>query len=714
MARPEITRDTSKKRIVKARSVIDLIEAGRSSVSQTAAVSVESDSFNDEVRRAMGQTNTPAVETNKYEEYRSAEDALEGFEKDEFKITEAPMIIAKIGLVSDEEAADLTPKQAIASLKEAVREDFDSQKNVPEKKDVPRGKMGQRIKTDAPVKTVAKLTKKIKSNKVLLKKKGAKDEKKEKKDDKKVVKKEKKAVKKSKSQYANPAMPSSPASAPATPTSTTVPITVTDPNTGQVAQYMKQPDGSLMLVQTATAKVEENPTLRADVSDSVREPAKNSPSNLKNKKQEDSAKYRDKVTNHKSETVKDYSAKYENNRWAVYANSNPLFSVSIVDAYPKDSSERFDMWRDASYGEELVSACKMMGAANVINDTYCGHVRMEQRTAFDIEADLVDALDAQSDKADDYMVEYMEKFPEKGTTIKSIYNDKSIPNDAIGTTIRKALLKRRAQIDMGVSNVEQDLSQEPAAVMTPEVAADSVEETDAKKDVVGLVAEVLAPIIEATEVWDVDEAIVQMTETFSDDEAIANFKGILEEKIKSNREKGETVIEEKSEEELVAQEAKQAEDNENLDNYKMAMKTTFAKVRASLGKLNSGVASNKETALLKSRIATLSSELDDSKDNVNKLIKERVARLKLPKAKILAEKMGKIGIKTALKDIVLYSDKQFAEKELEVNQIFAKMTTLSPRTASHEPLIGGSLPTSDAIDEEPKSLFTSRAPSFSR
>lgn len=717
--RPEVERKNynPNKKIVAQRSMLDVIEEGRSSGGGSVTSFANGDVFKQEVMKAMGKSVNSSI-TTPSDEYRTPQHALEAYENNECSISDMPGIIAKLGIVSEEEVSDMTPKQAFAALKNQINED---EEQVCEKDDVKKPKEPFKKGQDYPgdmnmpkkksVKTLTTVSKKNASDiKVSLKKPKKIVKSQAKNNVKKTVKKAKKKVK---SQVKNPYMqPTAPAPAPA-PQNQQV-IEIPDPVTGEVKKYMKQADGTLIPQTVVASKViAENPPK------SVQDLQQSMDGQL------DSAvieKEESMNTDLSSKNERHYTAKLNDNKWTVFANNDPVFTVSQTDAFPGQEEEHEDIWNDKGYGEELATACKLMGVTAVINDTFKGHVKIEaEKTNYDYEADLVSALEANDPKSDVIMKEYITKYPEKSKSIVALYNDKSIPTDKLGNAIRQAIAKRTAQFDDSVSNVENDIEQEPAAVMTPENAAESVKDDDNEKNVIDLLAEVLAPIIAATDVWDVDEAIVQLKETFENDEAIASFKGSLEEKIKQDEEKSKTVIEEKSEEELKAQEARQ---NKELEQYKTAMKKKLQTVRASLNKLHGIVVKNdnKKTASmlnqknsenkdLNKRIALLSKELDDAKSDVDRLLKERSARFRYPRAKKLAEKMEKIGIKTPVQAIMLYTDTQFEEKTKEVDAILN--TVGDRRVASNERLISGGLPaTSEKAEETIRNPFKSSNPGF--
>jgi hypothetical protein len=103
---------------------------------------------------------------------------------------------------------------------------------------------------------------------------------------------------------------------------------------------------------------------------------------------------------------------------------------------------------------------------------------------------------------------------------------------------------------------------------------------------------------------------------------------------------------------------------------------------------------------------------------VENLVRERTARFKLPKAKELCEKLKKVGINKSVKDIMLYTDEVFSQREAETNSVLARMASVEDQWGTTggrgEQLIGGSVPQIDSgeliAEEVFKNPFTSKAP----
>jgi myosin heavy subunit len=237
------------------------------------------------------------------------------------------------------------------------------------------------------------------------------------------------------------------------------------------------------------------------------------------------------------------------------------------------------------------------------------------------------------------------------------------------------------------------------------------------------ITDLLAPTIAQTETWTTDEIVEQLKATFNDDEEIANFKGALDEKIKQLQVDEQVVIEKakpKVEQPLEEKPAPEAEgqalaEEQQVRASKIAVKKLISKIEATksdIRKISTYVDNvSKETVELRQRNSSLKEQTEALSVANDKLVKERSARLRLPKAKILAQKMTEIGIKTEVKDIMMYRDDEFQKKEAEVEQIWKTVGHREPRFAN-ENLIGGSLPriTGVPVIEEKRSGFTSRAP----
>jgi len=778
------------KRSLRQRSMADVIAQGRSASGGVgASTGLDHEALKQAAREAMGQSdqNSSVAVVEDHLQYMTPEEAWDAYQKKEYKTAEGITVALNLGVITEEEADELTPKKAIAIIQDIVEADMEDVERAAEKKTGKKAKPKIEKKAanceseddDEDKEPKKKVVKKKAKKRRVVKKKAAAKKKTTKAPRKKVAKmkpprkKDSKPEEPSKSgmdypegqerdeeivegkkeaQYAAPPATSQPTQNTVQPGQGTnlVPgqqVQMTD-SSGRTVTMVVQADGSMKPVAAAAPGTQMGPVAAKKKKESQQEQTNtDEPSGSAGKPKSKSDTPSEPKTDRNSvseKTAINYTAKRTGKRWLVMANGEASFSVGIQDAHPNEEDEYLDMFNSDQYGEELAAACNLRGAATVIKDVYKGRAKLEfQKTPFDFEYDLMDAIENRRGDPNRVIAAYAKDFPKESKEIVALYNRDDINDTDLPTEIRKLVASRKGQYnqyglgdmserqtapDSSVQGDNPDLAQEGNAVMDDEVTDQMAAKEKDRGNIVELFAEVMSPIIAISDVWEIDDVIRQMKETFSDDEKIARFKGILEEKVSQDKEDNEEIIREKSPQELEAQKKKkQVQENQQVQAIKKGLELTLQKVKKQAQKLQSDFditvsELNKEHKETKAKLKTANAQLavadkefTAQKELTERLVKERSARLKLPKAKKLHEKIKKIGIKSSLTDIILYTDEEFANKETEVDSILNKMQDIS-REGEYKPdenLIGGSLPALDqqeAGESEQKNPFSSRAP----
>jgi len=167
------------------------------------------------------------------------------------------------------------------------------------------------------------------------------------------------------------------------------------------------------------------------------------------------------------------------------AKGQPLFKISLEDAFGKglDAVKQWPMFRSEAYGKRLVAELNVKGAKRVLDEYFSDGKRI-------------------------YATFY------KGAQVSG---EPAEPG---------SVTEKREKPEIPLMQIEPE-------------AEERIEKPVAKKGtpVVDLLVDVLAPIIAASETYDVNDVIDQLKSVFSDEESVSQFKGKLESEIEHQKEK---------------------------------------------------------------------------------------------------------------------------------------------------------------------------------
>lgn len=245
-------------------------------------------------------------------------------------------------------------------------------------------------------------------------------------------------------------------------------------------------------------------------------------------------------------------------------------------------------------------------------------------------------------------------------------------------------------IEESVSDPNATQQTEPPALVEPETSDALTGETKDYSNITEAISDVVAAIVSNSDAASAEDVLTELKNVFSNDDEFARFRGKIEEKVEGERDseaQGEVMAEappssqspagdmgQPDEPQVVAAVKKEAQKWEAYARQVWAVKQ---KIERELIDVQAQLKHQEE----------LEEELQESKKLARRLLVERSARIRAPRAVRVAQKMYRIGelgegeedavVRTALDHLMTMTEDDFLANEDRVNRIYAKVREAS-------------------------------------
>lgn len=340
---------------------------------------------------------------------------------------------------------------------------------------------------------------------------------------------------------------------------------------------------------------------------------------------------------------------YQDSHWVVKTNNIPVYKISLKQAY-RDSEHpsSYKKFSDEAYGRSLTAAIQKHGVEHVAEN-----VLRKRGTLF---------VGGQANAAP---VDFMAKEPQVQDT------EGDIPERPRGEQAGKALVDR-------------------------DVGEELLEEKPDKAEILNLIQDALVPILQAAgDEISVEDVVRELQMLSANEAALAEFKGELDEKVNSAEDETEEDVEEDVEEQQQANVAGPEQvQTPPPTQQPMATASVVLELRRQMVTLAEDLknakahSTNFQDELQRATkackgLVTLNKKLEADgaklKGDNKVLLKEREARMIMPRVKRLAQKMAKVGLTPEDQldqvqvDLFQLPDEEFLRKEREVEGVLIKM-----------------------------------------
>lgn len=276
--------------------------------------------------------------------------------------------------------------------------------------------------------------------------------------------------------------------------------------------------------------------------------------------------------------------------------------------------------------------------------------------------------------------------------------------------------------------------QAPPGLVGEEVSEELLGEKPDRSNITEAISDILATIVANSDI-NVEDVMSELKELFSQGESISEFRGKLEEKINTTKE--EQVEDTAGEEmppappldqqpsgaqpqQIAVAQLKQVKEDAHIAHLRSQKWEKYARALYDLQQKikDDAIVMDKKANKLAQESHSLQKNLKESHKIIKRLLIERSARIRAPRAIKLASQCFEIGelgnaanaeqreklMTSKLKDLMITSDEDFLRKEEEVDRIHQRLGQATPKLDSEDKRILAFVPNFINEDKETKTL----------